>query len=155
MSLFSFLSVCSKYNIDTIQGLCFIMLCFGTFRESTPGGTKGHLSGQRKPLRPIISALQALLLKKLPLPSSSYYFLRLFFPIPRYLLRPKLLTVLQLCDTTYYKNLSLFWLFHFLTFYTPIIACFAIFPFRLKQFPLRDFFFLSFISVVISRKRDF
>ena len=120
---------------------------------STPCGTKGHLSGQRKPLLPIISALQARLIKELSLPSSSYYFLRLFFSFPRYLLRPKLLTVLQLCDTRYYKNLSLFWLFHFLTFYTPIIACVAVFPFRLngKQYPLRNFF-LSFISVVIIRK---
>lgn len=122
------------------------MLCFGSFRESTPDGTKGHLSGLRKPTLPIISALQALFIKKLSLPSSSYYFLRLFFfPSPRYLLRPKLLTELQLCDTRYYKNLSLFWLFHFLTFCTLIIARFAVFPFILKQYSLRDVFpFLYF-----------
>lgn len=34
-----------------------------------------------------------------------------FFSFPRYLLRPKLLRELQLCDTRCYKNLSLFWLF--------------------------------------------
>lgn len=89
--------------------------------------------------------LQALLIKEISLPSSTYYFLRLFFSFPRYLLRPKLLRELQLCDTRCYKNLSLFWLFLFLSFYTFIIACFAVVPFRLKQYSLKDFFpFLYF-----------
>lgn len=77
-----------------------------------------------------------------------------FFPFPRYLLRAKLLIELQLCDTRYYKNLSLLWFFHFLTFYTLIITCFAVFQFRLKQYSLR-LFFLSFISMVIIGKRGF
>jgi hypothetical protein len=138
MSPFTFPSVQIQYQ-DHPRWF-FIISCLGCFRESTPGGIKRHLSGQRKPLFPIISALQALLIKELSLPRTSYYFLRLFFFFPRYLLRPKLLTELQLCDTRYYKNLSLVWLFHFLAFYTPIIACFAVFPFRLKQTSLRDFF---------------
>lgn len=149
-------SLClSKYNVKIIPRWFFIILCLGLLGSTLLGRTKVHLSGQRKPLLPIISALQALLIKKLSLPSSSHYFLRpSFFPFPRYLLRAKLLIELQLCDTRYYKNLSLLWFFHFLTFYTLIITCFAVFQFRLKQYSLR-LFFLSFISMVIIGKRGF
>lgn len=113
MSLFTFPSVHPNTMLRSSLKIIFYYTWFGCFRVSTPRGTKGHLSGQRKPLLPI-TALQALLIKELSLPSSSYYFLRLFFSFPRYLLRPKLLTVLQLCDTRYYTNLSLFWFPFFL-----------------------------------------
>lgn len=64
----------------------------------------------------------------------------------------KLLTELQLCNTRCYKNLSSFWLFQFLTFYTLIIACFAVFPLRLMHI-LKKISFLTCISVVIIGNR--
>lgn len=124
---------------------------------STPRGTKGHLLGQRKPLLPIISALQALLIKELSLPSSSYYFLRLFFFFPfqdtswdQNFWQYCNFVTLDITRISHYFGFFTSWL------YTPIIACFAVFPFRLngKQYSLRNFF-LSFISVVIIRKRGF
>lgn len=132
--------------------MIFYCTAFRFFQAVHSWWNQGAPVQTEAPLLPIISALQALLIKELSWPGSTYYFPRLFFPFPRYLLRPKLLKELQLCDTWYYKNLSLFRLFHFLTFYTLIIACFAVFPFRLQQYSLRDFFPLSFISVVIGNK---
>lgn len=91
-------------------------------------------------------------IKGLSLPSSHYYFLRLFIPFPRYLLRPKLLMEPKLDDTGYYKNLSLSWLFHFPTFHTLLIACVAVLPFSWKQYSLRDFSWPLSV-VIIGKKR--
>lgn len=79
ISLFTFSSVCPNTLLRSSPDNFLFYSVFGCFRGSTPGGTKGHLSRQRTSLLPIISALQAFLIKELSLPSSSYYFLRLFF----------------------------------------------------------------------------
>lgn len=128
----------------------FVPLCLGSLGEATPGGVTGHLSGRRQPL------FQLSLPRRAPhkgpsLPSSHYYFLRLFIPFPRYLWRPKLLMEPKLNDTGYYKNLSLSWLFHFPTFHTLLIACVAVLPFSWKQYSFRDSSWP--LSVVIIGKR--
>lgn len=128
--LFTLPSVCPNTILRLSLGNFFIVLHFGSFRESTSGGAKGQLSGQRGPRLPIIFALQALLMQSV-LCQVLVIITRGFFPhFPRYLLRPKLLKELQLHDTGYYKALSLFRLFHSLTSHTLIITCFAIFPSR-------------------------
>lgn len=137
MSLSTFPCLC-KYNI-TIIPLRFSFHCVWVLWGGHSRGDHGAPVGAKAASVPIISAPRGPPVKGLSLLSSRYYFLRLFLPFPRFLLRPKLLMEPKLGDTGYYKNLSLPWLSHFPTFHTLLIACVAVLPFSWKQYSSRDF----------------
>lgn len=109
--------------------IIFSIVGLWSFRESTPSRSKGHLSGWRKPLLPIISARQAFLHKGTFFFAKFWLlFLEAFYPLSKIPLETKTsdrtvtFVTLSITRISHY-----FGFFNFLAFYTLIIACFALF----------------------------